>query len=420
MFLALGVQGNPVSGKVPDVLVINTDSRFADEETAYTLVTEAVRRCRTLGSGRLFKKIDSTLRGNVATETAAMLDAGAYRAAIVAPAAPKNGRIVVGGRCLVNGIPLGTSDIGKDLFNPNATSSVAELFERRFPGQTATIGLSELRKGKDAFGTWLRSVLDAGKRIIIPDAETIDDLRIAASAADDDSLLLVGSSGLAESMNETSPVTGYLAARPRFTPGDILFVIGSLTATTKAQLERARSSTDLRIVTLDVMAMLKDGERERTRMANEITRLPGNVPVAISTFDTVAGVHEAVELAAGFGYTEKRLGESISIFLGSLVRRVLVTRPFRVFFVTGGSTAAGLAEALEAQGIDLLDEVLPGIPFGTFTSPLSGEPLYIVSKSGGFGAETAMVEVLAFLESPSAETGGGVMADVKAKKLKAG
>jgi uncharacterized protein YgbK (DUF1537 family) len=53
----------------------------------------------------LFQKIDSTLRGNIAVEIAAAMDAFGCDEAVVCPAFPAQGRVVEGGWLRINGVP---------------------------------------------------------------------------------------------------------------------------------------------------------------------------------------------------------------------------------------------------------------------------------------------------------------------------
>lgn len=396
VFLALGNTEYGLSGTAPDVLVVNTDSRFSSETEAYRRACDAAVRCRALGAGRLFKKIDSTLRGNVAAEIAAVMDAGSYRCAVVAPAAPKNGRTVVGGRCLVNGVPLSSSSTGKDPFNPAVSSRVQDVFEKRFPGRTALLDLEVVRKGPEVFQAKFASLAAAGTRIAVADAETMEDLRVAASVKSDESVLFAGASGLAEAVNEERRVPA-AEERAAVEPGKVLFVVGSLTGTSREQTDRLAAAAGLRALRLDLCAVLEDEALERDRIIAEAKALPPAKPVLLRTFGTEEELRSGMARAAALGFSETKAGEKVSSFLGCLVRGLLPLRGFRAFFVTGGSTAGGIAEALHIEGIELLDEVLPGIPFGRFATPYAEEPLYIVSKSGGFGGAEAMTEVLDFL-----------------------
>lgn len=73
---------------LPDVLSINLASREMSAEAARSAIRRVVERLPL--SVRLFKKVDSRLKGHVAAE----LDALSYRTALVAPAIPSFGRVV--------------------------------------------------------------------------------------------------------------------------------------------------------------------------------------------------------------------------------------------------------------------------------------------------------------------------------------
>jgi uncharacterized protein YgbK (DUF1537 family) len=89
------------------VLSIDLGTRGLDKEPASAHVMRALSSRRARQARIVYKKIDSTLRGNVAAELAAAREAlGPERAIIVSPAFPAQGRTVVGGHVLVDGKPL--------------------------------------------------------------------------------------------------------------------------------------------------------------------------------------------------------------------------------------------------------------------------------------------------------------------------
>ncbi|WP_275235246.1 four-carbon acid sugar kinase family protein, partial [Pantoea ananatis] len=77
-----------------DVLVINTDSRALSAEQASIAVTQALSAWlgTTQNNVLIYKKIDSTLRGNPGAEIAAAMAASGATLAIVAAAIPSAGR----------------------------------------------------------------------------------------------------------------------------------------------------------------------------------------------------------------------------------------------------------------------------------------------------------------------------------------
>lgn len=87
--------------------IYTTHSRGEAPDVAAARVAELVKRIAAVAPGvRLYKKIDSVLRGNVREELAAMLAASGRRAAIVCPAFPEQGRTVKHGVAHPPGVSL--------------------------------------------------------------------------------------------------------------------------------------------------------------------------------------------------------------------------------------------------------------------------------------------------------------------------
>jgi len=146
----------------------------------------------------LFKKIDSTLRGHIAAEIdAARAALGAARPVLLAPAFPAQGRIVRGGRVIVNGVAL---------------------------------------RGN------LREELGGGG-IQVPDATSDADLlRIARTAlASRPRPLFVGSAGLARAIARTFRRTPR-ARRREIPPRPVIAVVGSASPVSAGQATRLARS----------------------------------------------------------------------------------------------------------------------------------------------------------------------------------
>ena len=128
-----------------DCILYPTDSRGADAKTAYNAVYEATERMKGDSVKIYSKRIDSTLRGNLGSETDAMLDClGDDYLAIVAPCFPSSGRIVIGGFMLVNGIPLHKTNIALDPKTPVKTSDAAALFRKQSKYRVTSVRLNEM------------------------------------------------------------------------------------------------------------------------------------------------------------------------------------------------------------------------------------------------------------------------------------
>ena len=109
------------------VLVIDTETRHLPAGEAAAIVRDAVRAARRFHPRLIYKKTDSTLRGNIAAELRALLQAMPGRSLVYAPAYPAMGRTVKGGRLFVAGVPVDETPFAADALNPVRTSDIAEL-----------------------------------------------------------------------------------------------------------------------------------------------------------------------------------------------------------------------------------------------------------------------------------------------------
>jgi uncharacterized protein YgbK (DUF1537 family) len=158
--------------------------RVVDTETRRLTAEEAAERLATVGShgraGRHFKKIDSTLRGPIGTEVDALMRATGAATAIVCPAFPAQGRVVLDRLCLVNGVPVAETPTGRDPLFPVVTSSVVETLRPQCDRALSWIPIDQLRAGVDTLTARIGRL--AGT-VIVADAETDTDLDALVEAA---------------------------------------------------------------------------------------------------------------------------------------------------------------------------------------------------------------------------------------------
>src|SRR5579884_4019048 len=98
-----------------DVLSLSTASRHFSAEQAYDAAYAAT--VRVAQSRWLFKKIDSTLRGQLSAELSAVMAASRRARALIAPAFPAQSRTTVGGRQFVRGQALEETPFAHDVLS---------------------------------------------------------------------------------------------------------------------------------------------------------------------------------------------------------------------------------------------------------------------------------------------------------------
>lgn len=115
-----------------EVCVLATDTRSMTRQEAVAATAAIVDRLRDLvrsgapDGARLFKKTDSALRGHLAAELRELLRAGFDRALLL-PANPSKGRCIIGGRYLIDGVPIDRTLFRNDPEFPAATADVVQL-----------------------------------------------------------------------------------------------------------------------------------------------------------------------------------------------------------------------------------------------------------------------------------------------------
>ncbi|MDX9784259.1 MAG: four-carbon acid sugar kinase family protein [Spirochaetia bacterium] len=376
-----------LSGLELSAYVVNSDSRFLSGAEAYKRVRGIAKAIGESACGKLFKKIDSTLRGNIAEEVAAVMDGAGFSRALVCPAAPRNGRTVVDGLCLVNQKPINSGTVARDHFTPVDEACLASHFESKFPGRIAHISLQELRDGAQALATAVERLSEEGKTIFTADAQSIEDLELLATLAELPGLLLVGSSGLAEALANHKA-----ASRTEVSPQGIqkvpvekaVFFVGSVTPTSAAQCAFLAASGSVQRIVVDGRGAADEPAAEMARVLAEAEALP-DAALLFNTSSVKKGV--SAEQA-------RLIGARISQFMGELALEVARRRSARFLFAMGGDTAARIVASLGADYIDFTDEILPGLPYGSCQSRALGISLNFACKSGGFGAMDALVQVL--------------------------
>jgi uncharacterized protein YgbK (DUF1537 family) len=337
-----------------DAISFDTDSRAMPAGFAAKRVVEVVRTIR--GARVVYKKMDSTLRGNVAAELAAAFGAAGREHAIVAPAFPDAGRTTVRGTQLVRGVPVDETEMRDDPQTPVREAHVPTLIGDAF-SSVGTLGVEDL-----ADPGRVRQALKENEGVVA-DAERAPDLAaLVRSVPDASRVLWAGSAGLALALGSVYPGPRVGDAGKRRVPvRPVLIVVGSLSAVAREQVRR-------------------------------LVEVYGDVSVEAGEGGAVAAARDALSggPCAVVHTPEKEdvRGGSVLDVLGDVVGRLSEERLFEGLVLTGGATAVGVARRVGASGIELYGEVEAGVPVGALIGP---RPYPVVTKAGGFGGPDTLV-----------------------------
>nr|WP_321525639.1 four-carbon acid sugar kinase family protein [uncultured Cohaesibacter sp.] len=296
-----------------DVVAVSTGSREIERDEAVERVKSVLDAIKAHVRGekvRIFKKVDSRLKGHVADEIRALGFSAAQT--IVCPAIPRLGRFVSNGLLTGEGVD-----------NPIDVATVAGL-----PSSCCI------------------------------EANSQSDIELAIKDFPEDGLF-VGAAGLAEALALR------VAPQPRkdsmpSPEAPALFAIGSRDPVTLVQLE-----------------------------AFEAVAAPNGVVPSPAKWDEDVKVIQMTP-----GATVASGQEAGACFAEGIADWITATKP-RTFLGCGGESAAAICARLEIGILQVIGEVLPGLPLSKSTE--NGDDMFIITKSGGFGSKDTLVNLAAKL-----------------------
>ena len=369
-----------------DVISYSTASRGLDKEEAYKKVSEAIKILKNKDVLVYNKRIDSTLRGNIGTEINAMLDnLEDDRIAVVVPAYPDSGRIVVNKTMLVNGVLLENSDAGKDPKTPIKTSCVESLVQKDIKYSSTYFTLSDIAQPIEEIAKKMQKAIK-NSRVLIFDAVNNEDIIKISKAVIHSNINII--------TVDPGPFTLYYSKelqKKNHLEKKILMVIGSVTATTKKQIEYILQEEDIFLVKMKVEDFF-----EKETCLKEIERVISFIKKGIVSYDLFLVTTSPIgdekkadlqKLAENLNTTVEEISKIIANTLTETVVKILKeTEKFEGVYSSGGDITIALLEKLKAIGVEIREEVIPLAAYGRI---IGGDfpNLKLVSKGGMVGDE---------------------------------
>lgn len=355
------------------VTVVDTETRELSGEMAGRAIGAWMHRWPLHTADCVYKKVDSTLRGNIGAEVGRLLQTGYFSSAVIAPAYPQSGRTTVNGIHYVHGVAL--EDTEYLPAGGHRTSRLAAVVQRQL--DIPVLALTGDQVADAAVWQQLGRGGHSQPLVIAPDVRNAADLDHIERNAQylPGKILWVGSAGLAQTLASKAPcsprTTAPLPVLPLCTSAAI--VAGSLSAVTRKQLQIVEEFLEC-----SVMRFSPEQLQDRAAVRNGVHRWDGRTVPVLTTEErrsTQTSSHRADQVAQGLGYAAEILVKERGV--GGL-------------FITGGETAVYVCRQLGVRELFILDEVEEGIPY----CAANPHQLHLVTKAGGFGSEQAMVRGL--------------------------
>ncbi len=382
---------------------ISTESRNVSLQDAFEKVKEATQLLvEKINPDFFYKKIDSTVRGNIAVEVLSMLEVLGWDSAVIMPAFPQEGRITVGGYHLLRGIPIERTEMARDPHSPITESHLPTLLKSQLGGNlenlVGEIGLKTIMDGAGPILMRLNELVEQGKKIIVADSVFTTDLEqiVLAMQKSNFKILPVGTAAAAKILsNQWFPQYQEEEILPVKLPKlPKLIVSGSATNITANQIDKLEQSDEYDenclVIELNVNTIL-DGVKDE--LVERVVSNLGNDNIVLIHTSKLLNNFDGFSDTANVDLTKSGLAALITDFLADLTKQVLEKKN-AVLITLGGETSYKCCNAINANQLKLVDEVLPAIALGRSVNSNQ----WIVTKSGNLGGVNTLIEILKYFE----------------------
>lgn len=379
-----------------EVWVFDTETRGLSTAAAYQKLESIGRVIAGFETALVYKKIDSTLRGNIGAEIDALMDTMRVDVAVVAPAYPANNRITVNGLHYLNGKLISETEIFNDSKTPVKESYIPDLLKKQLRQAVAMITVDQIRKKN------LSSIIiDLSEKVVVMDTITNEDLQLITAnlTGIDKQILWVGSAGLARHLpldtnksKKAKPVFSF----PKRPDKAVLIIAGSVSAVTRKQVAEL-AKRDCYQMILDPVRLLEcTPSYMESQLQTGKHRLDSGSDLVITTDYNKETKKTLSNFATRTGLSAIEMGDMIAAQLGWLGSRLISECELTGAVLTGGDIAYQVCRQLKGDALSVISEVEQGIPLCWLHTGQTTH-LPVVTKAGAFGNEQSLVQAIAKL-----------------------
>jgi len=365
------------------VVACNTNSRALSRNVAYDRVFQTTISCLAARDERIYKKVDSMLRGNPGIELDAVMDASKINLAFVAPAYPQNGRIVEDGVLAVQGTIVNAGD----------------LFLREMRHKVERVDLSLLKQSPKIVKMHILKRCHAGIQVFLFDSQSEADLLKIAQLSENIGIqnICCGSAGFAFYVGNDEPADNTPPSyKLKNVSNPIGIVCGTRNQNTRMQIEYAANKYKQPLFLFESESAHSAGP-QRELIASIEKQLNAG---AKELFLAVSGMYETISFDLQNSESRSDKAHKIATDLGRTMHQIFIHHQLKGIIATGGDTALQVCKALGAHGIVPLEELAPGIPLGIMVGGVA-EGVLLITKSGGFGEKEIIEESIELIRRKS-------------------
>ena len=379
-----------------DVFVMDTETRELESKTAKKRLKSILEKININKKDLVYKKVDSTLRGNMGDEIEEIMMILNRDICIFSSSLPSQQRITVRGYLIVDQKPLGLSEYSSNYLEQGENSFIPFLLKKQTDSPVGQIDLKDVAKGQKTILSKINELYQKGNKIIVIDSTNEEHLKdiFASSLNLDRPVLFSGSAGLANHFPNINNKHEVLKMKIEDNKGPVMVVAGSRNSIMEDQINYLKNRLSLAELKIDLEQIFSNKEKILDSYTSVcLEAIKGNHDLVIHT-DAIYNEEKLINknLMLKYHLSFRGLEICIKTFLGELISKIIKNSDVRNLILTGGDVALGVCKKLNIYNMNILDELLPGIPLST--AYYENHILNIITKAGGFGKEDTLYHLI--------------------------
>ena len=379
-----------------DVFVIDTETRGLEDKIARKKLKSILEKINIKKKDVVYKKVDSTLRGNIGSELEEIMMILNRDICIFSPSYPSYQRITVGGYLIVDHKPLELSEYSYGNSKRVEDSFIPFLLKAQTNVPVGKIDLKDVTKGQKIILSKINELYQKGNKIIVIDSTSEQHLADIFSSGSkfDGSVLFSGSAGLANHFPKMYNKNENLKIKIEDNRGPVIVVAGSRNSIMEEQINYLRNRLNFTELKIDLEQIFSNKDRILESYVTKcIKGIKGNQDLVIHT-DAIYNEEKSInkKLMLKYNLSFRELEVKIKNFFGELTSKIIENSYTRNLILTGGDIALGVCKELNIYNLHILDELLPGIPLNI--ANYKNYSLNIITKAGGFGKKDTLYNLI--------------------------
>jgi len=383
---------NDINNEEQSILVLDSESRELNYKEAVNKIRKLLKIIPLTADDVVYKKVDSTLRGNITGEISEVMEQLSYNTCFFAPSFPQNNRLVIGGYLIVDNKPLGISEYYQGKLNLGEASYIPSFLKKDGNLSVSRIDLKEVMKGPGNIIKQVKKLSQDKKQIFVFDALTSEHLKniILSSLELEESILLSGSAGLSLHLSKLitvpakkkSSIFKKIEIENRNKP--FIIVAGSKKRIMREQIKYLQRKISLQELKISIDKLTKHKDKYLniySQQAGNILKENDHIIISSCNIDDFENL------------SDRKLEILIRNLMGELAAKIVAEFNLCNLIVTGGDTALGVCKSFGVNKLRIIEEILPGVPL---TKPENKDYSYLnlITKAGGFGKENSLYKII--------------------------